>query len=100
MSDPRDDEILDLVDDGPESGRAFPDTDPYAGIDDDAALWREYREWLALDAARDLARGDDAPPIALLLAWAKASLPGPVCPCCCTDHSCLRCRVAALVGNP
>jgi hypothetical protein len=63
------------------------------GLPDDPSLWEGYEQWLGELAARE-EQAD-------LLEWARQTLPGPVMPCVCTDKTCLRCRVAAIVdGQP
>jgi hypothetical protein len=75
-SDDWPDDIVDQVDDPAE----------------DLELWAGYEQW-----RRDCALEDVVP---VLLAWARETLPAPVLPCRCLDKTCLRCRVAAIVGKP
>jgi hypothetical protein len=79
------DDLLDLVED------PLPADDAWLAAD----CARDLRQWHAATAACPA----EAPPVAVLLAWARATLPAPVLPCVCTDGTCLRCRVAAVVGD-
>jgi hypothetical protein len=93
-------ELVHLIDDGEPFGQAFDDKPPTvpADIDEDAELWDGYRRWLCENAARDLARGDNPPALALLLQWARETLPGPTLPCrCAAGLVCLRCKVVVVV---
>jgi hypothetical protein len=72
------DDLVELVDDPTE----------------DVELWVGYERW-----RRDCAFEDAA--TAVLLAWARETLSGPMLPCQCDDGNvCLRCRVTAIVGKP
>jgi hypothetical protein len=54
-------------------------------------LAREHDAWLLQDKLlRDLD---------VLLRWATATLPAPVCPCVCTDAGCIRCEAERVVGE-
>jgi hypothetical protein len=58
----------------------------------DPSVWDGYEQWLAERA--------ESEELADLRQWALATLPAEVMPCVCVDMTCLRCRVAAVVGGP
>jgi hypothetical protein len=77
---PDPDRLVDLVEDSEPCGQAFLEIPP-----------DEYEQW-----RREVRATDD---LAVLLLWARLTLPAPVAPCTCLDASCPRCLTARVVAD-